>query len=156
MWKVNSQISSKMRIWAGIYCSNLIILIPTLSNPSLSVGFCICSTYGIFRSPIEEDLDPLWLVCEEPIKPACCFISVKELENNSPSLLFPPIKGGKRKGGPPVKNPAAETAGRQKLNICFQCHSRLSGILPTVRDRKKDSGQARMTEIRNCGRDHRV
>jgi hypothetical protein len=28
-----------------------------------------------------------------------------------------------------VKNPAAETAGRQKLNICFQCHSRLSGIL---------------------------
>jgi hypothetical protein len=30
-----------------------------------------------------------------------------------------------------VKNPAAETAGRQKLNICFQCHSRLSGILPT-------------------------
>jgi len=30
-----------------------------------------------------------------------------------------------------VKNPAAETAGRLKLNICFQCHSRLSGILPT-------------------------
>jgi len=30
-----------------------------------------------------------------------------------------------------VKNPAAETAGRQKLNIYFQCHSRLSGILPT-------------------------
>jgi hypothetical protein len=29
-----------------------------------------------------------------------------------------------------VKNPAAETAGRQKLNIYFQCHSRLSGILP--------------------------
>ena len=29
-----------------------------------------------------------------------------------------------------VKNPAAETAGRLKLNICFQCHSRLSGILP--------------------------
>ncbi len=55
-----------------------------------------------------------------------------------------------------VKNPAAETAGRLKLNICFQCHSRLSGILPTVRDRKKDSGQARMTEIRNCGRDRRV
>jgi hypothetical protein len=55
-----------------------------------------------------------------------------------------------------VKNLAAETAGRLKLNICFQCHSRLSGILPTVRDRKKDSGlsasggQARMTEIRNC------
>jgi len=30
-----------------------------------------------------------------------------------------------------MKNPAAETAGRLKLNICFQCHSRLSGILPT-------------------------
>ena len=45
-----------------------------------------------------------------------------------------------------MKNPAAETAGRQKLNICFQCHSRLSGIFPDVRDRKKDSGQARMTE----------
>jgi hypothetical protein len=28
-----------------------------------------------------------------------------------------------------VKNPAAETAGRLKLNICFQCHSRLSGHL---------------------------
>jgi hypothetical protein len=47
----------------------------------------------------------------------------------------------------------------------FVCHSRLSGrlgrlaeerILPTVRNRKKDSGQARMTEIRSCGRDHRV
>jgi len=35
---------------------------------------------------------------------------------------------------------------------------RLAGarILPTVRDHKKDSGQARMTEIRNCGRDQRV
>jgi hypothetical protein len=32
----------------------------------------------------------------------------------------------------------------------------LSGILPTVRDRKKDSGQARKTDIRNCGRYHRV
>ena len=30
-----------------------------------------------------------------------------------------------------MKNPAAETAGRLKLNICFQCHSRSSGILPT-------------------------
>ncbi|OGW53292.1 MAG: hypothetical protein A2Y81_12620 [Nitrospirae bacterium RBG_13_43_8] len=30
-----------------------------------------------------------------------------------------------------VKNPTAETAGRHKLNIYFQCHSRLSGILPT-------------------------
>jgi len=29
------------------------------------------------------------------------------------------------------EDPAAETAGRLKLNICFQCHSRLSGILPT-------------------------
>ena len=28
-----------------------------------------------------------------------------------------------------MKNPAAETAGRLKLNICFQCHSRLSGRL---------------------------
>ena len=55
-----------------------------------------------------------------------------------------------------MKTPAAEAAGRKKLNICFQCHSRLSGTLPTVRDHKKDSGQARMTEIRNCGRDQRV
>ncbi|OGW36214.1 MAG: hypothetical protein A2Y97_05380 [Nitrospirae bacterium RBG_13_39_12] len=71
-----------------------------------------------------------------------------------------------------MKNPAAETAGLQKLNICFQCHSRSrprivgdqSGILLTARDRKKDSGQildkartrARMTEIKNCGRDRRV
>jgi len=29
-----------------------------------------------------------------------------------------------------AKNPAAETAGHLKLDICFQCHSRLSGILP--------------------------
>jgi hypothetical protein len=27
--------------------------------------------------------------------------------------------------------PAAETAGRKKLNICLQCHSRLSGVLPS-------------------------
>src|SRR4030066_1617261 len=56
--------------------------------------------------------------------------------SNLPYLLF-------------VKNRAAETTGRQKLNICFQCHSSArggSGILPTVRDRKKDSGQARMTQ----------
>jgi len=33
-----------------------------------------------------------------------------------------------------VKNPAAETAGRLKLNICFQCHSRLSGHLRQLAD----------------------
>jgi hypothetical protein len=30
-----------------------------------------------------------------------------------------------------VKTSAAETAGHLKLNIRFQCHSRLSGIFPT-------------------------
>jgi hypothetical protein len=30
-----------------------------------------------------------------------------------------------------VNNPAAETAGRLKIVYFFQCHSRLSGILPT-------------------------
>ena len=63
-----------------------------------------------------------------------------------------------------VKNPAAETAGRQKLNICFQCHSRLSGILLTFSesqerfwtDPRQSEDKSQNDKIRNCGRDRRV
>jgi hypothetical protein len=55
-----------------------------------------------------------------------------------------------------MKNPAAETVGRQKLNIYFQCHSRLSGILPICSGMQERFWTSRKTEIRNCGRDRRV
>jgi len=44
-----------------------------------------------------------------------------------------------------MNNPAAETAGYQRIRylFCCHCHSRLSGTL------QKDSGQARMTEKGN-------
>ena len=57
------------------------------------------------------------------------------------------------KNGKKVKNPAAETAGRP----FFEC---FIGVIPASEVRResfrKDSGQAGMTEIWNCGRDHRV
>jgi len=50
-----------------------------------------------------------------------------------------------------VKNPAAETAGR----LLFECL--FFGVIPASEARREsDSGQAGMTEIWNCGRDHRV
>jgi hypothetical protein len=53
-----------------------------------------------------------------------------------------------------VNNPAAETTGR----LFFECP--FLGVIPASEARResfrKDSGQAGMTGIRNCGRDHRV
>jgi len=53
-----------------------------------------------------------------------------------------------------MNNPAAETAGRPLFECLFFC------VIPASKARResfrKDSGQAGMTEICNCGRDHRV
>ena len=53
-----------------------------------------------------------------------------------------------------MKYPTAETAGRPLFESLF------FGVIPASEARResyrKDSGQAGMTEIWNCGRDHRV
>jgi hypothetical protein len=53
-----------------------------------------------------------------------------------------------------VKYPAAETTGRPLFESLF------FGVIPASEARResfrKDSGQAGMTEIWNCSRDHRV
>jgi len=53
-----------------------------------------------------------------------------------------------------LKNPAAEIVGRPLFECLF------FGVIPASEARResflKDSGQAGMTEIWNCGRNHRV
>jgi len=53
-----------------------------------------------------------------------------------------------------VKNPVAETTGHPLFECLF------FDVIPASEARResfgKDSGQAGMTEIYNCGRDHRV
>jgi len=57
---------------------------------------------------------------------------VKKLKTTRSAFARKALKDAVRQAH--VKNPAAETAGRQKLNICFQCHSRPMGRTPRVID----------------------